>query len=74
MCFYKFTKDMKKIIIRNINWLSIAFIALTAFLLGCQKQEVHSIDDILLSETAPSGAIVSTNVTRSNSKSEFDDF
>lgn len=65
---------MKKIIIRNINWLSIAFIALTAFLLGCQKQEVHSIDDILLSETAPSGAIVSTNVTRSNSKSEFDDF
>ena len=64
------TKDMKK----SIKSLSLAFVVLTASLLGCQKQEVHLTDDSLLSETAYSGAIVSTKVTRSDSKSEFADF
>ena len=59
---------------KSIKSLSLAFVVLTASLLGCQKQEVHLTDDSLLSETAYSGAIVSTKVTRSDSKSEFADF
>lgn len=65
---------MKKRINRSYAFLSLTFVILTASLLGCHKQEVHSIDDRLLSESTHSGAIESEKVTRSNSKSEFNDF
>lgn len=65
---------MKKSIKNNHSFLSLAFVVLTATLLGCQKQGVNSIDDRLLSESTHSGAIESEKVTRSNSKSEFNDF